>query len=59
VGDGAQLLTTRATLEVVVPQAGGMSWVFEGGAYLAPRGDADGEDVEFGPGLLLRAGVLF
>lgn len=59
VGDGAQLLTTRATLEVVIPQAGGLSWMFEGGAYMAPSGDADGQDVEFGPGLLLRAGVLF
>ena len=59
VGDGATFLTTRGTLEVVVPQAGGMSWVFEGGAYWAPTGDADGTDVEFGPGLLLRAGVQF
>lgn len=59
VGTGAQLLTTRATLEVVIPQAGGFSWMFEGGAYMAPKGDADGTDVEFGPGLLLRAGVLF
>ena len=59
VGDGAQFLTTRATLEVVIPQAGGLSWLFEGGAYMALNGDADGEDVEFGPGLLLRAGVLF
>ena len=59
VGDGAQFLTTRATLEIVVPQAGGLSWLFEGGVYMAPKGDADGTDVEFGPGLLLRAGVLF
>lgn len=59
VGDGAQLLTTRATLEVIVPQAGGMSWMFEGGGYMAPMGDANGGDVEFGPGLLLRAGVVF
>ncbi|HEX6590243.1 MAG TPA: outer membrane beta-barrel protein [Longimicrobiales bacterium] len=59
VGSGAQLLTTRATLEVVIPEAGGLSWMIEGGAYMAPMGDADGEDVEFGPGLILRAGVLF
>ncbi|HUF14169.1 MAG TPA: outer membrane beta-barrel protein [Longimicrobiales bacterium] len=59
VGDGAQLLTTRATVEVVIPQVGGLSWMFEGGAYMAPKGDADGTDVEFGPGLILRAGILF
>lgn len=59
VGDGAQFLTARGTIEVVVPQAGGMSWVFEGGGYFAPMGDADGTDVEFGPGLLLRAGIQF
>lgn len=59
VGDGATFLTTRGTIEVVVPQAGGFAWTFEGGGYWAPTGDADGADVEFGPGLLLRAGVLF
>ena len=59
VGDGAQFLTTRGTIEVVIPQAGGFGWMFEGGAYFAPMGDADGEDVEFGPGLILRAGVVF
>ncbi len=59
VGDGAQFLTTRATLEVLIPEAGGLSWMVEGGAYMSAKGDADGEDVEFGPGLLLRAGVLF
>ena len=59
VGDGAQFLTARGTIEVVIPQAGGFGWMFEGGAYMAPMGDADGTDVEFGPGLLLRAGVVF
>ena len=59
VAGGAQFLTTRGTVEVVVPQAGNMSWSFEGGVYWAPMGDADGADVEFGPGFLLRAGVLF
>ena len=59
IADGATFLTTRGTIEVVVPQAGGFGWTFEGGAYWAPTGDVDGEDVEFGPGLIFRAGVLF
>ena len=59
IGAGATFLSTRGTIEVVIPQAGGFSWLFEGGAYWAPMGDASDVDVEFGPGLLLRAGVQF
>ena len=59
VGDGATFLTTRGTIEVVIPQAGGFGWSFEAGAYWAPTGSADDVDLEFGPGLILRAGVIF
>lgn len=58
-GETARMLTTRATLEVVLPQAGLMSWLVEGGLYYAPLGSADDVDVTFGPGFLLRVGALF
>jgi len=59
VGETAQFLTTRATLEVVIPQVGGTSWLAEAGVYYAPLGSAGDADVTFGPGFMLRGGVLF
>lgn len=59
VGPSADFLTTRGTVEVVVPQAGHMSWLFEAGLYWAPSGSIGDDDGGFGPGFLLRAGVLF
>lgn len=59
VTESANFVTTRATLELDIPQAGGMSWMAEAGVYFAPWGSMGDADVTFGPGFLLRGGVLF
>jgi cell division septation protein DedD len=54
----ARYLTVRAGVEIAVPTKGHVAWLVEAAAYAAPWGGTTDFNSEFGPGIMVRAGLM-
>lgn len=52
-------LTIKGLVEVVVPTGGRIAWMGEAALWAGPAGGNEDVDVTFGPGVIVRGGVIF
>lgn len=57
--DGTKYFLVKAGTEIVMERPGSSSWLIEIALFAAPSGGNSDADVTFGPGFLLRGGLLF
>jgi hypothetical protein len=58
-GETSTNLTLRFLLEAVIPTSGRISWIIQGAIWASPAGGNSEVDFTFGPGFILRGGVIF